>query len=147
MAIAARSIAEMPMAEINTTPLIDVMLVLLVMFIITIPVAPHIVEVNLPGSVRTHIPVEVRQENTLSITPSGDITWNGTAISKAELALTLKASLTIKPEPLLKYEPDPQAPYGAAAEVLGLVKQSGVEAFGFVGNDRYGSFTKASAER
>ena len=144
MAIALKSPAFEPMAEMNTTPLIDVMLVLLIMFVITIPVASHVVAVDLPGSpVRPEI--QIRPENVLTVAPDGGIAWNGVPISEAELDQTLRASLALSPEPLLKYAPDAQAPYGTSAKVIAIVKQSGVGAFGFVGNEQFRDFGKPVA--
>ncbi len=134
-----------PMMEMNTTPLIDVMLVLLIMFIITIPVATHAVSIDLPNP-NTPPPETVikRDKNKLVIMPNNDIQWNGTSLTIAQLRGALSATMAIKPEPELQFQPDGQAPYETTALVLNVIKASGVSAFGFVGNEMYGSFGKAA---
>lgn len=136
-------IGNAPMGELNTTPLIDVMLVLLVMFILSVPVASHVVPITLPPPDPSVVPPPIRPENTLSLTATGAITWNGAVVSEAELAATLGALVHLNPEPLVKFEPEPMAPYGASARALNLVKQSGLASFAFVGNERYEAFGKA----
>ena len=133
-----------PMMEMNTTPLIDVMLVLLIMFIITIPVATHAVDINLPNP--SAPPPEViikRDKNKLVIMPNNEIMWNGTAINTSQLVSLLKSTLAIDPEPELQFQPDAQAPYETSIQVLNIIKGSGVTAFGFVGNEQYAVFGKA----
>ncbi len=134
-----------PMMEMNTTPLIDVMLVLLIMFIITIPVATHAVDINLPNP--SAPPPEViikRDKNKLVIMPNNEIMWNGTAINTSQLVSLLKSTLAINPEPELQFQPDAQAPYETSIQVLNIIKGSGVTAFGFVGNEQYATFGKAA---
>lgn len=145
MAMSAGSAEGEPMSEMNTTPLIDVMLVLLIMFIITIPVATHAVNIDLPGppppnAVKPPIdPVK----NKVVLTPDDHILWNGTQIDESVLAANLQTSTQMNPEPELQYQPDAQAGYDLAAHTLNLIKASGVTKFGFVGNETYASFGKA----
>jgi biopolymer transport protein ExbD len=134
-----------PMMEMNTTPLIDVMLVLLIMFIITIPVATHAVNIDLPNP--SQPPPETvikRDKNKVVIMPNNDILWNGTSMNISQLRGALLATLAIKPEPELQFQPDGQAPYDTTAQVLNIIKASGVTAFGFVGNEQFGAFGKAA---
>ncbi len=134
-----------PMMEMNTTPLIDVMLVLLIMFIITIPVATHAVDISLPNP--SAPPPEViikRDKNKLVIMPNNEILWNGTAINSSQLVGLLKSTMAINPEPELQFQPDAQAPYDTTIQVLNIIKGSGVTAFGFVGNEQYAVFGKAA---
>ena len=101
-----------PMMEMNTTPLIDVMLVLLIMFIITIPVATHAVNIDLPNPSAPPPDVVVkRDKNKVVIMPNSAILWNGGEVDQGQLLSLLQATLAIKPEPELQYQPDPQAPY------------------------------------
>jgi biopolymer transport protein ExbD len=132
-----------PMMEMNTTPLIDVMLVLLIMFIITIPVATHAVSIDLPNP-NTPPPDTVikRDKNKVVVMPNNDIQWNGTSMNLGQLRGALNATLAMKPEPELQFQPDGQAPYETTAVVLNVIKGSGVTAFGFVGNEQYASFGK-----
>jgi len=133
-----------PMMEMNTTPLIDVMLVLLIMFIITIPVATHAVNIDLPNpSVPPPDTVVKRDKNKVVIMPNSDILWNGTSVNVSQLTGLLKATTAMKPEPELQYQPDQQAPYDTSVQVLNIIKASGVSAFGFVGNEQYATFDKA----
>ena len=132
-----------PMMEMNTTPLIDVMLVLLIMFIITIPVATHAVNIDLPNPSAPPPDVIIkRDKNKVVIMPNNEILWNGTPMTDSQLLGALRATLAIKPEPELQYQPDPQAPYDTAVKVLNIIKGSGVTAFGFVGNEQYSEFSK-----
>jgi len=134
-----------PMGEMNTTPLIDVMLVLLIMFIITIPVATHAVNIDLPAPNPNAVkPLIDPIKNKVTLTPDNKILWNGTPIDQGVLASNLKGSLGMKPEPELQFEPDAQAGYDLTAHVLNIIKSSEVTKFGFVGNERYGTFGKAA---
>ena len=136
-----------PMMEMNTTPLIDVMLVLLIMFIITIPVATHSVNIDLPApSPPTDIPVDPIK-NKIVLTPMNEILWNGEPINSSELIYNLNASKAIVPEPELQFEPDAQASYELSAQVLNIIKASGVTKFGFVGNEKYRAFGKGAGEQ
>jgi len=134
-----------PMMEMNTTPLIDVMLVLLIMFIITIPVATHAVNIDLPNPSAPPPDVVVkRDKNKLVIMPNNEIMWNGNAVNTSQLVSLLKSTLAINPEPELQFQPDAQAPYDTTIQVLNIIKGSGVTAFGFVGNEQYAVFGKAA---
>jgi biopolymer transport protein ExbD len=133
-----------PLGEMNTTPLIDVMLVLLIMFIMAVPLASHAIEFDLPQGPNPPLPQPIRDTNRLTIAANGAIAWNGQSLSEAQLLTTLRAAERIVPEPLVLFEPDGRAPYGDAARVLRIVKGSGLSAFGFVGNDRFSQFDKAA---
>ncbi len=144
MAMSVGGGEDEPMMEMNTTPLIDVMLVLLIMFIITIPVATHAINIDLPSPapITDDVPIE-RQKNKLVVMPNSDILWNGASVTPNQLVTVLQATLAIKPEPELQFQPDPQAPYETSASVLNIIKGSGVTAFGFVGNEQYSEFGKS----
>jgi biopolymer transport protein ExbD len=145
MGISAGTDDGQPMMEMNTTPLIDVMLVLLIMFIITIPVATHAVNIDLPNPSAPPPDVVIeRTKNKVVIMPDSSILWNGTPVDSGQLLSLLQATLAIKPEPELQYQPDPQAPYETSVQVLNIIKGSGVTAFGFVGNEQYSEFNKAA---
>ena len=135
-----------PMMEMNTTPLIDVMLVLLIMFIITIPVATHSVDIDLPVPNPNPPPPDMIDpiKNKIVLTPENEILWNGAAIDQGELVRNLEATKVIQPEPELQFEPDQQASYDLSIRVLNLIKASGVTKFGFVGNEKYREFGKAA---
>ena len=131
-----------PMMEMNTTPLIDVMLVLLIMFIITIPVATHSVDIDLPvaNPPDTPPPPVLPDKNKVVLTQDNKILWNGTEISDRTLLDNLKLSLTYPVEPELQFEPEENAAYDLSVKVLNVIKGSKVTKFGFVGNEKYASF-------
>lgn len=132
-----------PMMEMNTTPLIDVMLVLLIMFIITIPVATHSIDIDLPSPNPNDTPPPVDPiKNKLVLTPSNEILWNGTSINPGELVANLQTSMSMAVEPELQFEPEANASYELSAQVLNIIKASGVTKFGFVGNEKYRVFGK-----
>ncbi|MGD9471811.1 MAG: ExbD/TolR family protein [Novosphingobium sp.] len=134
-----------PMMEMNTTPLIDVMLVLLIMFIITIPVATHSVNIDLPAPSVNPPPVTVDPvKNKIVLQKEGNkVLWNDTQVNNAELVNLLKQTMDMKPEPELQFEPEANASYELSAAVLNIIKKSGVTRFGFVGNERYAVFGKS----
>ncbi|HEY9579995.1 MAG TPA: biopolymer transporter ExbD [Rhizorhapis sp.] len=130
-----------PMMEMNTTPLIDVMLVLLIMFIITIPIQTHAVKIDLPQeSEQTNPPPVDPIKNKLAIDASGVITWNGTPIDLVTTRQYLDRTAQMVPEPELQFQPDAQTRYVIVDQVLAEIKRSGVTKLGFVGNEQYGSF-------
>ena len=134
-----------PMMEMNTTPLIDVMLVLLIMFIITIPVTTHAVNIDLPTPSPTPPNLQVKPvKNTLVINAQDQVLWDDQLVgSTGQLITLLKTSAQTRPEPELQFKPDAQAGYERAANVLNWIKGSGVTKFGFVGNEQFASFNKA----
>ncbi len=130
---------EAPLSGINTTPLIDVMLVLLIMFIITIPIQTHSVPVDLPSGPPP--PVEMKQDrNKLVVTESGTLLWNGQEVSRRELKPLLFRIAAMQPQPELHFEPHAEARYQVVEEVLTDIKRANIAAMGFVGNERYASF-------
>jgi biopolymer transport protein ExbD len=133
-----------PMMEMNMTPLIDVLLVLLIMFIITIPVATHSIDIDLPVPNPNPPPDMVDPvKNKIVLTPGNEILWNGEPIDQGTLVANLQTSLTYAVEPELQFEPEATASYELSAQVLNIIKASGVTKFGFVGNEKYRVFGKA----
>ena len=130
-----------PMMEINTTPLIDVMLVLLIMIIMTIPIQSHAVKLDLPqnNTPQTPPPIEPTK-NKIVITPQGAVLWNGTPVNLVTLRQYLDLTTTMHPVPELHLQPDPQARYELVDEVLAVAKRAQVTAMGFVGNEAYANF-------
>jgi biopolymer transport protein ExbD len=126
-----------PMLEINTTPLIDVMLVLLIIFIITVPVQSHQVEVALPAPGDT---VEINKlKNELGLSAAGKLSWNGEAISDRELAGALGAIAAKDEQPEVHFRPEATARFERVDQVLGIAAHSGASRFGFAGNEQYGA--------
>ncbi|GAA3786220.1 biopolymer transporter ExbD [Qipengyuania pelagi] len=137
-----------PMIEMNMTPLIDVLLVLLIMFIITIPVATHAVNIDLPQPNPNPPPEDQIDpiKNKIVLTQTDEILWNGDTLSEAELVRNLNLTREIVPEPELQFEPEALASYELSARVLNVIKASGVTKFGFVGNERYRTFGSVGAQ-
>ena len=130
-----------PMLDINTTPLIDVMLVLLIMFIITIPVQTHAVKLDLPqDSQNTDPPPIDPVKNKVVITQAGAILWNGAPVTPEQLRQYLEISQQVNPIPELHLQPEPEARYELVDEVLAITKRAHVEKMGFVGNEAYMNF-------
>lgn len=140
MAMSAGSEDGEPMVEMNTTPLIDVMLVLLIMFIITIPIQPHAVKIDLPQNAPPSDSVIDPVKNKVAIDAGGVITWNGSPIDLLTLRQYLQQSLRLPVEPELQFQPDAQTRYVVVDSVLAEIKRAGVTKLGFVGNEQYGNF-------
>jgi biopolymer transport protein ExbD len=140
MAFAVTSFPREPLGEINTTPLIDVLLVLLIVFVMSIPMATNSLEVELPTTIVEHRPDPVR--NLLTVEADGDLFWNGRAIDEPELAGQLAQIRAMTPEPEVQFRPEANASYERSARVLLIVKQSRISNFGFLGNEQYRNFGK-----
>ncbi len=143
MSMSAGGTAEgEPMMDINTTPLIDVLLVLLIMFIITIPIQTHAVKLDLPvddPNQKTPPPIDP-VKNDVTIDPAGTIFWNATPIDLVRLRQYLDLTQQMSPIPELHLQPDPQARYLVVDQVLAVTKRANVEKMGFVGNEKYAAF-------
>ena len=126
-----------PMLDVNVTPLIDVMLVLLIMLIITIPPQTHAVKLDLPQNTNQPPPPIQPLKNTVGITAEGQITWNGNPISEQQLKQYLEATQQMNPVPELHLQPDATARYELVDEVLAITKRAHVQKMGFVGNEYY----------
>jgi biopolymer transport protein ExbD len=126
-----------PMIDMNVTPLIDVMLVLLIMFIITIPVQTHAVKLDLPQNTNTPPPPILPTKNVVVVTAQGQITWNGTPVSQDQLRQYLDVTQQMNPIPELHLQPEATARYVLVDEVLAITKKAHVQKMGFVGNEYY----------
>jgi biopolymer transport protein ExbD len=141
MAVSMASAEGEPMMDINTTPLIDVMLVLLIMFIITIPIQTHAVKLDLPQDQPNQQPPPIDPvKNKIVVTPQDQVLWNGTPIDLVRLRQYLDITQTMNPIPELHLQPDPNARYELVDEVLAVTKRARVEKMGFVGNEAYATF-------
>ena len=130
-----------PMLDMNVVPLIDVLLVLLIMFIITIPVQSHAVKLDLPVNQPNQAPPPVDPiKNRLVVTAAGVVLWNGAPVNLTQLRQYLEISQQMNPIPELHLQPEPDAPYGLVDEVLAVTKRAHVEKMGFVGNEAYMNF-------
>jgi biopolymer transport protein ExbD len=123
-----------PMSEINTTPLIDVMLVLLIMLIVTLPAQRHAVKIDTPVPCKDcPPPIGQPEPVTVSVDFNGAILWNGAIISRAELQerFAIEARKSIQPE--LQIRPDRNAQYGVVAHVMAAAQREGMTRMGIVG--------------
>ena len=138
MAMAAGTTEGEPMMDINTTPLIDVMLVLLIMFIITIPIQSHAVKLDLPVNTNAPPPPINPTKNTISTDAAGGIFWNGQPVPDlVTLRQYIDLTKNLPDEPELHLLPDPATHYEVIDNILAVVKKSQVGKFGFEGNERY----------
>ena len=131
MAFGTQDDADEVMNEINMTPLVDVMLVLLIIFIITVPVMKHAVPVDLPRASNER---EVIKPETirLSVTADGKYHWNETTISDEELELRLQAEAQKDPQPDLHIRGDKDVRYERVAQAMSAAQRAGVRKIGFV---------------
>ena len=128
------------MSEMNVTPFIDVLLVLLIMLILAVPVNVHQTTVDLPGDPGLTPIHEIRAENTVGITPADQLLWNGNPVTREELSAQVAAASALEDEPLLRFEPDALASYNESAHTITLIKDAGAKRFAFVGNHNYRYF-------
>ena len=142
MAFASAHSSGEPLSEMNTTPLIDVLLVLLMVLILSIPMATHTLDIPLPGDdPRPVLPEPINLvRNKVVLTTPGEILWNGSEVSSRELFALLQQTARLPIEPELQFEPEADASYDLSARVLEIIKGSGVTKFGFVGSEKYRIF-------
>jgi biopolymer transport protein ExbD len=126
-------------STINTTPLVDVMLVLLIIFLITIPVITKTVVQNLPKAV--NIPTQTKPENiTVEVDAKGNIYWNGKAVpSRGELLELIKTAAVKKPQPELHIRGDKETRYEAVGRVIYTIQRGGMVKVGFITEPPVGS--------
>ena len=123
---------EQAMAEINMTPLVDVMLVLLVIFMVTAPLFTHAVRIDLPRA-RSTPSVEQPQNVTLSVDAAGAVRWNGEIVAEEEmLAQRLAHAAARDPQPEIQLRADRDTRYEAVARLLSQVQRAGLTRLGFV---------------
>jgi biopolymer transport protein ExbD len=134
--LAYATVTEEPFSGINTTPLIDVLLVLLIMFIITIPVMTHSVKIDLPQGPPAVIPVEP-EIHQLALDSAGRLTWDGAPIAEAALRARLAAFRAAAPDGILHFRAEADTRYEDFDRILADVKRAGIARLGFVGNDRF----------
>ena len=138
MSMSAGSAEGEPMMEINTTPLIDVMLVLLIMFIITIPVMTHAVKLDMPQPNANTAPPPVDPVVIdLEIDFDGTVLWNGTPTSMSSLESYFRTESQKDPQPELHVRPNRRAKYDVVANVLAAAQRNGITRIGFVGNEQF----------
>jgi len=125
-------------ASINTTPLVDVMLVLLIIFLITIPVINKTVKVDLPKAV--NIPTQTKPENiTIAVDKEGNIYWNDKRVaSSADLLSNVKAAAVKKPQPEIHIRGDKETRYEAIGRVMYMIQRGGIVKVGFLTEPDHG---------
>ncbi len=120
-----------PMMEINTTPLIDVMLVMLVMLIITIPIMTHATKLDMPTNRNPPPPTERPEVIDLEIDFDGTIVYNGTPVSMDQLESYLLSQSKKDPQPEIHLRPDRRARYGVVAQVMAAAQRNRMKKMGF----------------
>lgn len=139
MSMSAGGAEGEPMMEINTTPLIDVMLVLLIMFIIALPVATHAVKLDMPRpDSNPPPPDEINLEPIrVDVDFDGTIIWNGSVVQIDQLENYFRTEAAKSPQPELHVRPDRRANYDTVAKVLAMAQRNGMQRIGFVGNEQF----------
>ncbi|QMW24095.1 biopolymer transporter ExbD [Sandaracinobacteroides saxicola] len=139
MAMAVGNAAEdAPIGDMNTTPLIDVMLVLLIMFIITIPVQTHAVKLDLPPP--TNLPNTIKPDfNQVNIDFLNAIYWNNQEVTLEQLRgyLDTIGRMPLDDQPELRLKPEAMSKYDVTVKVMAQAQQAGITKMGFVGNEAY----------
>jgi biopolymer transport protein ExbD len=126
-----------PMAEINTTPLIDVLLVLLVMLIITIPIQLHSVNIEMPGTSAPPPPTQPVIVQ-VDVTADGRWLWNGEPVAdRADLEARLRDAASRAEQPEIHLRPDKRAKYDAVAAALSSAQRLGLTKIGLVGEEQF----------
>jgi biopolymer transport protein ExbD len=135
MAMSTHTAAGQEIVEMNTTPLIDVMLVLLVLLIVTLPIQTHAVKLEMPSNAPSAlVPPDVVE---LGVDFDGGISWNGAHISRATLDAYLADAARKDPQPEIHVNPDRLANYDVVAKVLADAQRLGATHIGFGGIDKY----------
>jgi biopolymer transport protein ExbD len=124
--------------DVNTTPLIDVMLVLLVMLIITIPIQLHSVNLNMPTT-NSPPPLTPPEIIKIDIDATSSVLWQGTAIvDDADLEAKLKAAAAMATQPEIHLKPNKMAKYSVVAKVLAATQRLGLTKLGILGGEQFG---------
>jgi len=124
------------MVEMNTTPLIDVMLVLLTLLIITLPIQTHAVKLDMPRPIPNQ-PPPITQPVELVVDFDGSISWNGETVTWPQLDYFLEQAATSDPQPEIHLRPNKLAKYDTVAKVLADAQRLGVDKIGFAGIEQY----------
>jgi biopolymer transport protein ExbD len=126
------------MVDINTTPLIDVMLVLLIMFIITIPIQTHAVKMNMPVPTKNAPPPKPPEIIRIEVDFDGTIGWNGEVIpDRATLEARLLTVAQTPDQPEVHLRPNKLVPYKVVAMIMASAQRLGVTKIGIVGNEQF----------
>jgi biopolymer transport protein ExbD len=134
MAMSAQTATGQVMVEMNTTPLIDVMLVLLVLLIVTLPIQTHAVKLGMPSGPPSPLTPTIVE---LGVDFDGAVSWNGVHISRATLDSYLADAAKQTPQPEVHINPNRLANYDVVAKVLADAQRLGATQIGFTGIDQY----------
>ena len=124
------------MMDINTTPLIDVMLVLIIMLIITIPIQTHAVKMNMPVG-PSSAPPKPPEIIRIDVDFDGTIGWNGTVVTKDELINNLAQTAALPDQPEVHLRPNKLVSYKVVAMVMANAQRLGVTKIGIIGNEQF----------
>jgi biopolymer transport protein ExbD len=124
-----------PMAEINTTPLVDVMLVLLIIFIVTAPLLTHAIRIDLPHA-SSRASEEEPQAVTVSVNALGEVFWDAERVTSAQLLERMTRAARAAPQPALRLRVDREVRYQQVAELLAAARDAGLTRLSFVTDPR-----------
>ena len=131
MAFGTQDDTDEVMNEINMTPLVDVMLVLLIIFIITVPVMKHAINIDLPHA--SNVPQDAKPETIrLSVDAAGQYFWNDLPVTDANLPLQLQTAAGRQPQPELHIRGDKAVRYERVAGAMALAQKTGIKKIGFI---------------
>ncbi|QWT46330.1 ExbD/TolR family protein [Azospira inquinata] len=120
-----------PMADMNTTPLVDVMLVLLIIFIVCAPLMAQSIKVDLPQAQGTPLDEKPKTVN-LSLDAQGQLFWDKQPLAEGDLAQKLKTAAAARPQPELQLSADKETRYQRLAEIMSAAREAGIAKLGFV---------------
>jgi len=126
-----------PMMEMNMTPMIDVMLVLIIMFITTLPIANHAVNLNMPQQNNAPPPDVPPTVIKIDVDFDGTMTWNGEVVSRPQLEAKLSEAAAMNPQPEIHLQPNRLVSYKSVAAVMASAQSRGITKLGMIGNEQF----------
>jgi biopolymer transport protein ExbD len=134
-------------STINTTPLVDIMLVLLIIFLITVPVIKNVIHVNLPDA--ANIPTQTKPENiVIAVDAAGNIYWNTAPMANADdLLAHIKEKAVVKPQPEIHIRADKDALFQSVGKVLYAISRGGIVKVGFITQPDAASLAESIAQQ
>lgn len=130
MAFSSRSSDNAPMAEINITPFVDVMLVLLVIFLVTAPLLTQVIPLDLPQDAAEAMDEPAAID--ISLNKAGQVFWKGEKVDMDELAARMRAVAKHEKQAMLNLRADEEVAYGKVSHILAMAQKSGIVHIGFV---------------
>lgn len=126
-----------PMMEMNMTPMIDVMLVLIIMFITTLPIANHAVNLNMPQNTNQPPPDVLPTVMKIDVDFDGTMTWNGEVVNRTQLEAKLSEAAAMNPQPEIHLQPNRLVSYKSVAAVMAAAQTRGITKLGMIGNEQF----------